>query len=84
MAAAADTVRSYVRRASKLLSEKGVTIVAIDTSSQAEHDQVKSVEDAKLDKTFARYQNQPLPALANCTPLVVVVWSAPPRAESSR
>ena len=34
-------------------------------SSQDEHDKVKAVEDAKLNKTFARYQGQPLPALAS-------------------
>ena len=49
MAAAADTVRSYVRRASKLLSEKGVTIVSIDTSSQAEHDAATRALAASAD-----------------------------------
>jgi len=33
-------------------------------SSQAEHARDKAVEDAKLDKTFALYQKQPLPVLA--------------------
>ncbi len=34
-------------------------------SSQAEHARVKAAADAKLNKTFAPYQNQPIPALAN-------------------
>ena len=34
-------------------------------SSQAEHARVKATEDAKLNKTLALYQGQPLPALAN-------------------
>ena len=49
MAAAADTVRSFVRRASKLLSEKGVTIVSIDLSAQAEHDAATRVLAASAD-----------------------------------
>ena len=34
-------------------------------SSQSEHARVKATEDAKLNKTFALYQGQPLPVLAN-------------------
>ena len=49
MAAAADTVRSYVRRASKLLSDKGVTIVSIDTSSAAEHEAATRALAASAD-----------------------------------
>ena len=34
-------------------------------SSQSEHARVKATEDAKLNETFALYQGQPLPVLAN-------------------